>query len=151
MDAPPNDRGGTALPGSPADFGKLIADETETRSLHAPRMRKLPRKLRLCSIQNESALAVRCVLPLSKRADHYRELALRCLRLADEQGSSAARDAFTNLATTWHRLAQELDEGFHETNHIKGNPRVPANQHFAATSRSFRLGRHMIRTTEAPD
>jgi hypothetical protein len=31
------DLGGKVLPGSPADFGKLIADDTESRKLQEPR------------------------------------------------------------------------------------------------------------------
>jgi len=41
-----------------------------------------------------------------------------------------------------------LDERFHE---LIMESRAPANRHFAAKSRSFGLGRHMIRTMEAPD
>jgi hypothetical protein len=49
------------------------------------------------------------------------------------------------------RQIARLDDRFHETDHMAAVPPVLPSLHPTVTSATFGLGRHMIRTMEAPD
>jgi hypothetical protein len=65
--------------------------------------------------------------PLAERIQQYREMADATLLKAQQSENPDLRAHYCNLATRWHALAQQLEEGADDSDMPSYSENTPAN------------------------